>query len=219
MKKTSGYRHMLIVITYFIFYLIGFSLIERIPVSSVHIIEGPLDRKIPFLPPFVIFYGCWFLLMGATLLYFGLKPERRAEYWRAAATIMIGMTGFVLFSFLYPNGHELRPEITGTDFFSLILKLIYQADTPTNILPSMHVFCTIACATAFLRDEDWKQTLWGRPFILILSILIILSTLFIKQHTLIDVISAMVCNLICYYVVYVFVPSHFCSRKEGREKN
>lgn len=50
------------------------------------------------------------------------------------------MTVFLLVSFLYPNGHELRPALELENVFQKAVWLLYQADTPTNILPSVHVF-------------------------------------------------------------------------------
>ena len=75
-------------------------------------------------------------------------------------------------------------------------------DTPTNILPSMHVFVTIVCSIALLRQNDLcshkgiKQGIW------ILSILIILSTLFLKQHSAADVVLALLLNLVFYILFY-----------------
>lgn len=49
------------------------------------------------------------------------------------ATLGVGMTLFLIISFVYPNGQNLRPELTGEGPFIQAVQLLYQTDTPTNI--------------------------------------------------------------------------------------
>ena len=72
------------------------------------------------------------------------------------------------------------------EYLQLIAE-IYRTDTPTNILPSIHVFNSLAVYFAIHHCQALKDKKWIQRGSLILSILIILSTMFIKQHSVIDV--------------------------------
>ena len=112
------------------------------------------------------------------------------------------MTVFLIVSLVFPNGHELRPEPEGNSIFIYAVQALHKIDTPTNILPSMHVFVTVACSIALLRQKELKQHKGFVPVVLICSILIVLSTMFLKQHSVVDVVLALVLNVICYILFY-----------------
>ena len=112
------------------------------------------------------------------------------------------MTLFILVSLLFPNGQELRPSLTGHSFFIDMVRYLYKIDTPTNIFPSIHVFNTVACCIAIFRHKAFhrhKLVLAGAG---ILGTLIILSTVFLKQHTLLDVGAAILLNIFCWQLLY-----------------
>ena len=71
--------------------------------------------------------------------------------------------------------------------FTQLIAGIYRTDTPTNILPSIHVFNSLAVYFAIHNCQTLKDKKWLQGGSLILSSLIILSTMFIKQHSVIDV--------------------------------
>lgn len=62
-----------------------------------------------------------------------------------------GLTAFIIISFVYPNGQELRPALGEGEIFIQAVKLLYRLDTPTNILPSMHVFALLHAAWQYSR--------------------------------------------------------------------
>ena len=75
---------------------------------------------------------------------------------------MMGMTVFLIVSYVYPNAQHIRPtEFPRDNIFTDIVKWLYSTDTPTNILPSIHVFNSLAihmsltnCET--LRNKKYK---------------------------------------------------------------
>lgn len=82
------------------------------------------------------------------------------------ATLGVGMTLFLIISFVYPNGQNLRPELTGEGPFIQAVQLLYQTDTPTNIFPSIHVFNAVACCVALLNNKNADRTKSLQPEIL-----------------------------------------------------
>lgn len=87
--------------------------------------------------------------------------------------------------------------------FTDMVKVLYKTDTPTNVLPSIHVFNSIGAGIAISHSNDLKKHRWIQISAYILAALIILSTMFLKQHSVTDVIAAVAMACIIYPFVYV----------------
>jgi membrane-associated phospholipid phosphatase len=159
-----------------------------------------LDDKIPFLEIFVIPYFLWFFFIAFCVVFPIVKYERE-EYWRFAIYLASGMTLFLVISTFFPNYQGLRPEVMPRDnILCDFVQFFYRTDTPTNVFPSMHVYNAIGGAISICRSRRIKKP--GKYASVILAILIVLSTMFIKQHSVIDVVSGMGLSIIFYYLVY-----------------
>ena len=126
------------------------------------------------------------------------------------------MTLFLIISTVYPNGHFLRPLTFERDniFIDLCRKL-YQTDTPTNIFPSIHVYNSLGVHFAIMHHPKLKQKKGICISSAILMTSIILSTVFLKQHSVFDVITAFIVAGVMYYLVY---SRSFC-KCPTKEKN
>lgn len=194
-------KRLRLMIGYGIAYLICFFWLENreVPIS---VVSCKWDQYIPFCEYFVIPYFYWFLYMAFAMVYFVLVTKDMEESKKFLLNFVAGMTIFLLVSFLYPNGHTLRPELVRDNLCTRIVGLLHSVDTPTNILPSMHVYVTVACSIALLRQEKLKCCRGFRTLVWISGILIVLSTVFLKQHSVVDVILALLLNLLCYGIIY-----------------
>lgn len=201
MKLLKKYQHVWIVPVYGIFYLWAFQYLEQRNVKA-HIIHLKLDDMIPFCEYFIIPYLMWFLYIALTVGYFAFINKNKQEYYQLIFTLGLGMTLFLVVSYFYPNGQDLRPHLTGDGFFISLVRHLYQIDTPTNILPSIHVFNSVACCIAICRHNSFKHPRTVKIVTFVLSVLIILATVFLKQHTLIDVFSAFALNIVAYQMFY-----------------
>ncbi len=197
---------------YMIFYLLSFRFLEKHVTTNYHVITSPLDKYIPFCELFVIPYYLWFAYMTAVLVYFIFFSASIQEYNQLAFTLGIGMTVFLVISLLYPNGLHLRPEVFPRD--NLLTRWVaglYRTDTPTNVFPSIHVFNSVAAYLAIRRCQALKKRRGIQLASLILSILIVLSTMFLKQHSVTDVTAALLMNFVLYVVIYrpvwLFAPA------------
>ena len=165
-------------------------------------IARKVDDYIPFCEYFIIPYYLWFIFIAATVFYFAFINKNKKEYWQLVCSLGIGMTLFIIISLIFPNGQELRPSLSGDGIFIELVRYLYKIDTPTNVFPSIHVFNTVACCIAIFRHKFFHH----RKLILaaagILGTLIVLSTIFLKQHTLLDVVGAIVLNVFCYQLLY-----------------
>ena len=187
LSKIKKYRHGFVIIAYFIVYLILFNYLEYRPVRAYHVVHTVFDDMIPFCEVFIIPYLLWFPYVILTVVYFLFRQNKR-EYYQLIFNLMMGMTVFLVVSYVYPNVQQLRPAIfPRNNIFTQLIAGIYRTDTPTNILPSIHVFNSLAVYFAIHNCQTLKDKKWLQGVSLILSSLIILSTMFIKQHSVIDV--------------------------------
>jgi hypothetical protein len=198
-------KHGWIIPIYGLFYMISFFYLERRSVE-LHIIHCALDDLIPFCEYFIVPYVLWYGFILATIWYFAFRCKKREEYWQLAWTLMIGMTVFLIVSWLYPNGQELRPALQDGNLFVQAVKYLYQIDTPTNILPSMHVFNAVSCCVAICKNQACRSHRALIAGTKALTVLIVLSTMFLKQHSAVDVVLALVLYLLCYQLVYLAIP-------------
>lgn len=201
MKFLKKYYHTLIIPIYGILYMAAFQYVEKRSVHP-HIIHVKLDDYIPFCEYFIVPYLLWFAYVAATVFYFSFINKNKKEYWQFIFSLGTGMTLFILISLLYPNGQDLRPVLTGDSIFIRMIQHLYEIDTPTNILPSIHVFNSVACCTAIFHHKRFQKHKIFLACTAVLTVLIILATVFLKQHTIIDVIAAFTLNIGCYYVFY-----------------
>ena len=99
--------------------------------------------------------------------------------------------------------HGFPKCIKFDNVFTDMVKVLYKTDTPTNVLPSIHVFNSIGVSIAISHSNDLKKHRWIQISAYILAVLIILSTMFLKQHSVTDVIAAVTMACIIYPFVYV----------------
>lgn len=194
------YRHSLLLL-YFLLYLPWFSYLESTVTSHFHVIHMPIDDQIPFIEYFIIPYLLWFAYVAVALLYFLLKDKN--EFYRLCAFLFVGMTVFLVISTVYPNGHHLRPVVFERDnIFVDMVKKLYLTDTPTNLFPSIHVYNSVGVNIAVWHCADFKEKKWIRCGSAALMVSIVLSTMFLKQHSVFDVITGIVFSVFMYTVVY-----------------
>lgn len=189
------------VLSYAVLYMTWFTWLEKNVTENYHIIESVVDQYIPFLEIFVVPYLLWFLYCFITLAYFFLTSKE--DFYKSAKLTITGMTIFLIICTIYPNGQNLRPaEFVNHNIFTELVGMVYSKDTPTNVLPSIHVFNSVACYIAIAHNEKLKQYHWVQYGSLILTVLIVLSTVFLKQHSIIDVIAALVMIAVIYPFAY-----------------
>ena len=104
MKTIKKFKHFLPVVVYGIFYLKCFQYLETHITKGYHLIHTPFDDMIPFCEFFVIPYFMWFGYIAWSVLYFGFCNKNRREYYQLIINLGIGMTAFLVISYLYPIG-------------------------------------------------------------------------------------------------------------------
>ena len=119
--------------------------------------------------------------------------------------IMVTFTTAVVFCILVPNGQDLRPAVMAHhNAATWLVEYTYSIDTNTNVFPSMHVLGCIALVAGVWHALGLKKPAW-RWAATLYGILIMVSTVFVKQHAVIDVLSGLMTGAIAYVFVYIIV--------------
>jgi len=142
-------------------------------------------------------------------MYFGFLCKNLDEYWHLTGALLSGMTVFLIVSFCnIQMGRIFVLTCQEGNLFVQAVRILYWIDTPTNILPSLHVYNAVACCTAICTSQDLKnrrKLVLGTKF---LTIMIVLSTMFIKQHSFVDVSMALILYAFCYQLFYKGIPQY-----------
>ncbi|WP_242826834.1 phosphatase PAP2 family protein [Butyrivibrio sp. NC3005] len=187
---------------YGIIYCIWFNYLEKRPLIHYTEMHTRFDDKIPFLEIFVLPYAFWFVFVAFCVAFPVLCYEQE-DYWRFVIFLCGGMTLFLIISTFFPTLQRLRPDLStlGRDnIFIHMVNFFYTCDTPTNIFPSMHVYNAIGGSISIINSKRFSKK--GNIISIISAILIVLSTMFIKQHSVIDVICGIGLAVVFYYLVY-----------------
>ena len=160
---------------------------------EVVLFSSPLDAQIPFCEWFVIPYVLWFPYIVGVMILAILSGKK--GFLHSCAIIYLSIFIPMTFCILVPNGIPitLRPdfEALGRDNPAIwLVKFIYLVDSPPrNCMPSMHV--SVSCALFFTiltnKQIPWRK--WLIPGSFVLSVLICLATVFIKQHSVLDLFA------------------------------
>lgn len=183
-------------------YLLAFFVIERLlPDRGFFVSHIPLDDVIPFRAGFVYFYVLWFPYLVAPGVFWLLEePETFRRYM---LSFMLGFSFVVAVCAAFPNCQTMRPDpVPGDGVASALVRLLYWSDTPTNVLPSGHVIGAASVVFACRYSPAARKTRWVSPLCLLLAVLITASTMFIKQHSALDVLAALAMCPPLYLAVY-----------------
>lgn len=195
-------------------YFISFFLLEARDNVKFHYIHSSLDDSIPFCEFFIIPYYLWFAFIFVSVGLFILFDFE--GFKKLAWFLALGMTAFILICYFWPNALQLRPiEVTRTNICARIVKFLYKTDTPTNVFPSIHVYNTLCVEIAVLKSRLPQKHKGLTVFVVILSALIIAATVFLKQHSIIDVIGAFAMAFIFYLPVYLPGDLRKCREKKA----
>ncbi|HOO28129.1 MAG TPA: phosphatase PAP2 family protein [Lachnospiraceae bacterium] len=210
----SSYRFGLIIPLYAAIYLPWFCYLEEKVTKRYHIIHMAIDDYIPFCEVFIIPYFLWFVYMTVSIVL--CMVTNKESFFRSFFFLSCGMTIFLIVSTVFPNGQHLRPTVFPRDnFLTDMVKKLYSIDTSTNLFPSIHVYNSIGSHIAIVKNETLRKKKWLKNSSFILCILIILSTIFLKQHSMFDVLTAIGLAVIMYPIAYKIDYAAWAARKRS----
>jgi len=183
------FRPSLVLMVFLSFGLYG--LLNR-PRQPLHLLVTKFDDRIPLLPVFSVPYLLYFPYLFLIVLY-GIM---RTPYFLMIAASALAIQVAASIVYLCCQTHVPRPDRIGRGLFSRLTSFIYWFDRPYNTFPSLHVAYSVYCAY-----WAWIIVPGAFPALAALTVAIILSTLFLKQHIVADVMSGVLVASVSIYLV------------------
>ena len=144
-------------------------------------LRTPLDDAIPVVGPFVVPYVSLRPFLYGSLVLFLLL---RVRVYRSAALSMIAVFAVSYVFYFFLQSFIERPTLIGDDTFSRMIREVYAGDQPYNDFPSLHASLSTMVAVHWLRVDRRVGTI-----VAIWAALIVVSTVFVKQHYVADMVA------------------------------
>ena len=164
---------------------------ELLPPETRHVPELALDRALPLVPVWAIVYGTLYLFLILLPIFVVRQDELIRRMFHAY--LLIWITAYVFFFVVYPTAAPRPDSVTGEGFAMWGLRALYSADPPHNCFPSLHVAHSFVSALACSRVHRRLGLV-----ALIAATLVALSTLFTKQHYVLDVVAGVFLAFVAY---------------------
>lgn len=183
-------REILLLLVVLLWALCYFSINNFTEGRKTHILAFSFEKSIPFVPAFIFFYILTYV--SVMIPYFIIRDKM--DYRRAVLAYLFIIFVSSIIYLIYPV-ETIRPDIESNGFFLSIVAWVYSTAKPYNLFPSLHISLSTLSALVSLK---YKRIV---GYILIILLLFIsLSTLFVKQHYLVDIIFATVLAFFSYYL-------------------
>lgn len=155
----------------------------------------PIDGQIPFWTGFIFIYVLAYVQWFTGWLL-NTRESREVCYHVCMSNIIAKAICLVFFLAL-PTMIE-RPEVPSGGFANFVTTLIYHRDTPINLFPSVHCVESWCCFRGALLNK-WAPK-WVKWAELVFSLGVFASTVFVKQHFLVDIFAGVAAVEIGYFV-------------------
>ena len=198
--NSTDFSHLKMLIYWPVFGFV-FYLIEDVWIRDSYMaMYCPLDDYIPFCAWFVIPYFFWFVFLIGIHLYTLLFDV--PAFRHLLAYIMFTYTASTVIFVLFPNCQAFRPAVMPRDnILTDIVAWLYSFDTNTNVCPSLHVVGSVAVMLAAWDSKHFSTPGWKIAFG-ISAFLVSISTIFLRQHSVLDLLAAIPVCMLGYYAVY-----------------
>ena len=151
-----------------------------------------VDRLLPLAPTWALVYGALYaFLIVLPVLVVQQEELIRRTVW---AYLTVWIVAYICF-LLYPTVAPRPDKVLGEGFGVWGLRFLYDADPPYNCFPSLHVAHSFVSALACFRVHRRLGFIAA-----CCALLVALSTLFTKQHYVVDLVAGILLALAAYAV-------------------
>lgn len=163
-----------------------------------------LDDLIPFCELFTIPYFLWFGYIAAGYIFLMLK--NREEFIRMCIFLYVGMTTCLIIYTIFPNGQDLRIDYSTLgrqNFLIDWIAALQRGDSSYDVFPSIHCLNSFGMHIALAKSKMLGK--YRKPIVVasfVLMVLIALSTVFLKQHSVLDIFGAIALAIPLYFLAY-----------------
>jgi hypothetical protein len=174
-----------LVIGYQLFFLVQFATLGR----QTQVVFCTLDTRIPFVVEWVWIYGGFYYgLIGIPVVFIKKSVECFDFITGGLVLLMLLSPIYLLFPTSCPSAWR-RFEVHNAS--GRFLKFIQSFDNGRTCLPSLH--CVLAAYSASFLPTS--------PFSLLIPVLVSISCVFVKQHSVLEIIPSLVIGYLWGWVV------------------
>ena len=198
-RNEKGYSHLNLLFGWIVYFALFLVTENCIPPEACTPVYTPLDDSIPFWEGFLIPYVLWYGWIVFSLLW---MLRHHVDGFRCLQIYftLVQLVAMVIY-ISFPNRQDLRPEVFPRDnILSRGVALLYSVDTNTGVCPSMHVALSLGMVSAWLKEREvgwfWKVAA------VVFGAAVCLSTVFLKQHSVLDFFAALPLCLLAEIIAY-----------------
>jgi len=152
------------------------------------------DRKTPYLPLFALVYFSTYVFVVQP---FFVLTDARQFYWMVACFVSISVVSSLIHATV-PSKIERVEQVNAGGLSGWMLGMFQKTCKPYGNFPSMHVGLSVPVVVA--------NFMVGGPVIgsltLLWAVLIALSTLFTKQHYILDVLAGLLGGILIFALTF-----------------
>lgn len=171
----------------------------------------PIDGRIPLMEEFIIIYFASYIFWFAGLFYLAYHKDS-SFFFNGFSRILVGLL-VTFFCFAVFPLEIVRPTVTEEGIWGDLVRLLYSIDAPNNLCPSLHCFFNWILYVQIRGKKEYPLAL--RLFSCIFSFAVFASTLFTKQHFLLDVVGGVLLAELTVFIVKTPLPRFFKRMFEG----
>ena len=207
----------MISVLYMVFYLSAFAWLEAHVVPK-YIIHCRLDEMIPFCEVFIIPYVFWFAYIPLVFIWFLRRGWE--DYSKLCLMVFSGLTICLGIYYIFPTGLNLRLANSAheTGFLYNMVSYLRAIDTPTNVCPSIHVMNTVMVFQAICSLDNLKHRKLTIAVHFVIMVSICASTVFLDQHSLVDVVCGIMMSVVLHGLVYQVEWKEELARRRAKGK-
>ncbi len=191
------------------FNMVAYCLPSILDVAPKYDMTLPIDEKIPAIPVFSYIYVISYAYWAFNYILICRNNERMCRRF-VTAEVMGKAVCFLMFM-LVPCTFARPAADTLSGPGAWLLKLVYAMDEPTRLIPSIHCYASYMCARPLFSKSFRSFPLSYKLFSVVFTLLICLSTLYTRQHVIVDVFAGIALGEI------VWIISHFIFKDNSKE--
>ena len=170
--------------------------------SNYHVITSSIDKSIPFIPYFIYIYILFFPFI--VIVFYMMFIKDKNKYYQSINASVVGLIITDIIFLVYPTIMN-RPVVTNDICIitRTVLNITYFFDTPAlNCFPSIHSLLCFQVAYMSITSNNIKSKY--KIMTTIMSLLVIASTVLVKQHYFYDIVGAFIIFIISNIITINF---------------
>ena len=154
-------------------------------VQGGRVLDTPWDALFPLWSLWVIPYLLSLVWWAGCFVWAAWKLDDNLYRAFIISFVTVMLASYVVY-IIYPT-YVVRPSLYGDDWLTRLLAALYENDRVNNAFPSGHTYNTVLIALFWSRCYPRQRWLW-----LTITVVVLLSTLFTRQHNLPDLLGGIV---------------------------